>query len=569
MHEVYSTDSGNVRTMRGWILSDGRTTELGRAEIADIALDDNDVYNESRARVLKAPATLLTPGVVFGAETEIVERTVFTQFEWPLQERWPVLTARRTLTLPQGWDARSVTFNHAAIEPTRSGTSFAWELRDIGAVPDEPAGPPSSSLVPRVAVTYMPARRDLPTFDDWASVSKWMAMLAEAQAATDASMIAKARTLTAGASTEIDRIRAIGRYVQGVQYISIQTGLGRGGGYKPHAAVEVFAKNYGDCKDKANLLRAMLASVGIRAYLVAIYAGDRSYVRAEWPSPQQFNHAIVAVAVGRDTQAPSVQDQGTLGRLLFFDPTDEQTPVGELPMHLQASQGLLVAAEGGRLIRMPDSTSEANPTIRRVEATMTADGTLRATFRRASAGHPASIERQIYRELRQDQYLRMVEAEVRRQIPGAAVTLGRVGDDTATNRFEVTMDVEAARYAQVLQGRLMIVRPPQLRELDLPVLDAAPRKTPILLEPLDERDALELTLPEDATVDELPGAVTRTAPFGSFTVRWEKSSGRVVRTLTLQVQRASVPAESSAVVRAFLDAFRDAEKQPVVLALKR
>ncbi len=46
--------------------------------------------------------------------------------------------------------------------------------------------------------------------------------------------------------------------MQNIQYISIQTGLGRGGGYRPHASNEVFAKSYGDCKDKANLMRAML-----------------------------------------------------------------------------------------------------------------------------------------------------------------------------------------------------------------------------------------------------------------------------------------------------------------------
>ena len=569
VREVYSTDSGNIRTIRGWVLTDGRAVELGRSQAADIALVDNDVYNESRVRVLKAASDLLTPGVVFGAEIETVERTVFTQIEWPLQDEWPVVEARRTLTLPAGWDARSVTFNHATIEPARNGTSFVWELRDLPALPDEPAGPPSTSLAPRLAVTYSPKRDSLTAFAEWSDVSKWLAMLADPQSTANDTLTAKARTLTTGATTELDRIRAIGRYVQSVQYISIQTGLGRGGGYKPHAAVDVFAKNYGDCKDKANLMRTMLASIGMRAYLVTIYAGDRSYVRPEWPSPQQFNHAIVAVVVARETQASAVQDQGALGRLLFFDPTDEQIPVGELPMHLQGSQGLLVSAGGGPLIRMPDSKAEANPTTRRIEASMAADGTLRATIRRASAGHPASVERQTYRELSKDQYLRALESDVRRQIPGAVLTLGQVGEDAATNRFELTMTLVAPAYAQVIQGRLMIVRPPQMRDLDLPSLPASSRRTPVLLEPLDQRDTLELTLPEDATVDELPAPVTRSAPFGTFTVRWDQAAGKVTRTLTLQIQRANVPAGFYADARTFFDGFRDAEKLPVVLALKR
>ena len=39
-------------------------------------------------------------------------------------------------------------------------------------------------------------------------------------------------------------------------------------------ATEVFAKSYGDCKDKANLMRAMLKIVGITAFPVSIYSGD-------------------------------------------------------------------------------------------------------------------------------------------------------------------------------------------------------------------------------------------------------------------------------------------------------
>ena len=68
----------------------------------------------------------------------------------------------------------------------------------------------------------------------------------------------------------------------------------------------MLAKAYGDCKDKANLMRAMLKTVGITAYPVFIYSGDATLVREEWPSPTQFNHCIIAMKVGDETQAPTV-----------------------------------------------------------------------------------------------------------------------------------------------------------------------------------------------------------------------------------------------------------------------
>jgi len=564
MREIYTTSSGNVRTMRGWVINDGRVVELGRSETADIALVDNDVYNESRMKVLSAPDTL-PPGVVFGAETEVVERSVFTQFEWPLQDEWPVRSVRRSLTLPNGWDARAVTFNHASIDATRSGATWVWELHDLAPIPAEPAGPSLSGLVPRLAVSYLPMRRELPGFDDWPSVSRWLATLADPQAASHATLTAKTKELTASAASELDRIRAVARHVQSVQYISIQTGIGRGGGYKPHPAIEVFTKNYGDCKDKANLMRTMLASIGLRSFLVTAYSGDPTYVRSEWPSPQQFNHAIVAVLVGADTKASAVIEHGTLGRLLFFDPTDEQTPLGELPLYLQGSQGLIVSSEGGPLVRMPLSSAEANPTTRRVEASIAGDGTLQATIQRASAGHPASIERQRFKDLRRDDYIRALEADFRRQIPGAALTVGTVGEDAATNRFQLTMSLKAPGYAQIVQGRLMIVRPPQMTRLELPAFTAATRVTPIVLEPLDERDILELTLPADTAVDEMPEPRRAETPFGSFSISWQAQNGRVTRNLSLRIHRSNVAPASYADVRTFLDTFREAERLPVIL----
>ena len=49
----------------------------------------------------------------------------------------------------------------------------------------------------------------------------------------------------------------------------------------------------------------------------------------------------------------------SLGRLLIFDPTDDNTPVGDLPDHEQGSFALLVAGDDGALLRMP---GHARPT---------------------------------------------------------------------------------------------------------------------------------------------------------------------------------------------------------------
>src|SRR6185295_326089 len=247
----------------------------------------------------------------------------------------------------------------------------------------EPLSPPRGALTPWLAINLTPSADKLATrrgFANWPDVSKWLTEISDSQATLDDALAGKAKQITANSKTELQKISAVGRYVQSVNYVSIQIGTGRGGGYRPHSATDVFAKSYGDCKDKANLMRAMLKAVGLKAYLVSIYSGDPTFVREEWPSPQQFNHCIIAVKVSDETQSPTIVTHPTLGRLLIFDPTDDNTPVGDLPGHEQGSFALIVAGEAGALLKMPVTPPEANRLERDAYVTLGSDGTITASL---------------------------------------------------------------------------------------------------------------------------------------------------------------------------------------------
>ena len=65
--------------------------------------------------------------------------------------------------------------------------------------------------------------------------------------------------------------------------------------------------------------------------------------------------------------------------MLYFDPTDEHTPLGLLPEDEEDSRALLVSPDQGALLRMPFSSPEANRLERRLELTLAADGSLSGT----------------------------------------------------------------------------------------------------------------------------------------------------------------------------------------------
>ena len=75
--------------------------------------------------------------------------------------------------------------------------------------------------------------------------------------------------------------------------MAIELGIG---GWQPHSASEVFTHRYGDCKDKATLLAAMLHEIGVESYYVPINT-NRGSVTPDTPANLAFNHVILAIKV--------------------------------------------------------------------------------------------------------------------------------------------------------------------------------------------------------------------------------------------------------------------------------
>src|SRR6185369_5241157 len=212
----YVTDTGKVRDMRAWVLRpSGAVKKFSKDEVLDLAAAPNDVFNEVRVKVISGRDEVEV-GAVFGCEWTSEERSVFTQFDWQFQERLPALLSRFTISLPPGWRAEGVTLNHSKIEASITGSAYTWELRDLPYIEDEPASPEVTTIAPRLAVSYFPPAGGKGgigrAFNDWRDVSRWLTELSDSQAGIDDALATKARQLTANAKTELDRIKAIGRY---------------------------------------------------------------------------------------------------------------------------------------------------------------------------------------------------------------------------------------------------------------------------------------------------------------------------------------------------------------------
>ena len=149
---------------------------------------------------------------------------------------------------------------------------------------------------------------------------------------------------------EAEKEAAILDYVdREVRYTGIEFGEAA---IVPHDPAETLALKYGDCKDKATLLVAMLRAAGIPSYVAMLNAGSRLDVPAELPGMGLFDHAIVYVP-GIPGLHPGDAD-------LWIDATDQYARLGQLPINDQGRHALIARPESTALTMTPESTSREN-----------------------------------------------------------------------------------------------------------------------------------------------------------------------------------------------------------------
>ncbi len=563
----YLKGNSKIRDFRAWLVEpNGFVKAYGKDNTVDVAMEASfELYDEYRVRLIEARNPEV--GSTFAWSAELDETPVVPQFNWFFQGREPVLLSRYVVTVPAGWTAKGTTFNHAAIEPHVEGSTFTWELRDLPLIKKEPGSPSLLSLAPRLGITFSPSNRasNAPKLSTWTDVSAWMSTLTDPQAQANEPMIAMVKELIAPAKTDYERIQAIGHYVQNIKYVAIEINLARGGGYQPHLASDVFARQYGDCKDKANLMRAMLKVAGIDSYLVNIYSGDRNHVRPEWASPFQFNHAIIAVRVGSDIFTPSVLADSPVGRLLFFDPTDESTPAGDLPDDEQGSFALIVAGERGGIVQVPSAPPETNRSDVTVTATLSETGELDASVTERNRGQRAASLRRLYAHKQQVDFKKEVEAWLVETSKEINLTQLETKDAFDKEQFSLDIAFKAPNYAQIMQQRLLVFRPEIVQRWNEVVIQTDPRTTPVTLDAECYHKQVRVKLPASFKVDEMPDAASFSARFAKYSSNYKLDGGDLLFTEELDVSAATITAERYPEVKTFFEHVAGAEQAPLVL----
>ena len=132
-------------------------------------------------------------------------------------------------------------------------------------------------------------------YPDWAAVAAWAAPMYRVAPDQGPALQAQVDAIARASADPGERLLATLKFVQReVRYLGIEVGIGS---LAPRSPREVFARRFGDCKDKALLTVWMLHAMGIDARPALVNTRLRHTLDDYPPSAGMFDHVVVRARV--------------------------------------------------------------------------------------------------------------------------------------------------------------------------------------------------------------------------------------------------------------------------------
>jgi transglutaminase-like putative cysteine protease/tetratricopeptide (TPR) repeat protein len=415
---------------------------------------------------------------------------------------------------------------------------YRFVAKDVPPIDPEPSAPPLSELLGHVHVS---------TYKSWDELAAWYWGLVKDQFVADDDVRRRVAEATSGLKDDRAKVRAIYDYVvQKTRYVALEFGIH---GFKPYSCAQIFARGFGDCKDKATLLVTMLKELGIPATIVIVRSGMRGDFETEPASLAPFDHAIAYV--------PSLD--------LYLDGTAEYTGSTELPAMDRGALALQVNEGRAKLVHLPDPPARESITSRRLELLVGGDGSAQIDFLSEVTGSNANGYRQRYHaEVSRKQ---RITEDLSGDFAGLEI-LSVDAPDIDNVEEKVTLHVRArARDLGRKDGESMSipVGPREHMVRDLAPLSQRKLDVRIHARTTTEND-WSIHLPPEVHVIHGPVASEARSAFGTVRVDVEQALPLVHVKTTVTVDRSRIAASDYPALRAWCEAADRILAQRVVVS---
>jgi len=383
---------------------------------------------------------------------------------------------------------------------------FTFEEHDMPRALAEEMSPGITEIVPFLFVS---------SFQTWQDVANWYIDLAKPQWVADDAIRAAVRQLVDGAQNRREIVERIYHFVlKTTRYVALEFGIH---GYKPYPVPQIFQRKFGDCKDKASLLKVMLEEAGIEANFVIVRTRQNGNIDTLLPSAYVFDHAIVYV--------PEFD--------LFLDGTAEFSGMRELPMLDQDALVLIIRDDASYTLRKTPITTASDNVITThftfdLRDTQNVQN-IRYTGNAAYKGFAAPSYRERYQSQtgqtggNSEIQIERLKSELAYTIPGTTVLSADFGDidnleKDVLIRFEATTTLGDIVKADASGWKIL----PLVKSVSMSqrFASGAVRKYPLQFPlPITFDETASVILPPNATPT-LPAPVSVVGQYGSLNINF-------------------------------------------------
>jgi transglutaminase-like putative cysteine protease len=561
----YDVDE-KINYFREWtIAADQKQYQAQDTDFIDVGDTSVPIMLSTRkSRVVHPPAADV--GAVIVCESEELLEPYLQETFWQIQTHIPVVFQALEVDLPVGRSYSAAWHKFPPVKPVEVAPNhWRWELKDMPELDlrDVKSRPDWVALAARMSVLWGDAAVQ-GTDNQWRAIGQWQGNLEENRHDPSPEITAKAIELTASAPDFYTKLTRITDYIQkNVRYFVVERGVG---GWQPHYASDIFRNRYGDCKDKTTLLISMLQTIGIHASSLSVDV-RRGFV--DPAAPSRFgDHMITAIEVPADVQDPRLKAIAKAKdgkRYLIFDPTNERTPVGNLPSYEQGSFGYLAAGASSQIIALPVLDPDANGTEQKGAFTLAADGTLTGSVDTSHIGSEGALFRRFLKKTDTKEQREDWEKYVAYTLPGVTLDAFQFIEPSALDKpLEFHYKVTARQYSHQA-GSLLLVRPRVVGSVALPFDDKS-RIYPIDLDATGRwRDSFDITIPPGYVVDETPDPVSIDVGFASYHSTVSAKANLLHYEREYVVRQVEIPPSKAADFRLLESTILSDEKDSAVL----
>ncbi|HEY1906630.1 MAG TPA: DUF3857 domain-containing protein [Myxococcaceae bacterium] len=536
---TYSPSREEVRILRARITKpDGSIVESFGDTNRSLNEPWAGMYYDAQAKMLSFPG--LAPGDVL----ELQYRVEDTASDNLLSDYWgdlayvqgvtPKLRWEYVVDMPAGrtlyWNEKTLGAGvNARREPASSGrVLYRFDAKHVSRVTPEPGMPGWSEVAATLHVS---------TYKTWEDVGRYYWALIRDQLAPDDSIRRAADDALKGVDRKDTRavVRALYEYVvKNTRYVALEFGIH---GYKPYRVDRVLARRFGDCKDKASLLHALLEVAGVDSRIVLLRMRQLGAIPSEPASLAVFNHAIVYVP----------------GLDWYLDGTAEFHGATELPISDRRASVLVVEPDGkSRFTVTPEARPEDNVTDVQLDLALRPGGAAEVKGESRVRGTAAPEYRRSYQSAATRRTT--FEQGWAQTFPGLSVDKVSISDPNRLDQ-DVALDYELSipRYAEVGGDTLRFLPFGSRRGYVETYAGLAERRGDLVLDgPSVSRFTFRYRLPPGWSVDGLPPDVTTDNGFGKLKLAYTLEQDVLVCRGELVFTRDRISASEYPAFRAFV-----------------